>query len=367
MVQASAYEGNSLDLAFADFMRKTETYLNDQTLGNTRLYKDCKGIKLEQTALDVLHELCVDTPFKKENIKLVSGHKFPDIETLPCYGVEVKTTEKDSWTSTGSSIVESTRNEYIKRIYMLFGKLGGERAEFRCRPYENCLSNITVTHSPRYLIDMNLSQNDSPTIFDKMATEYDEFRILDEREKVSKLRQYYKKQAEATGKFQMPWWMGETDSMEAYGSAAPVVSLYNDQSISEKEKINVLMFVLFPYDVIHGKYQQAALWMCTRFSVIMPNMRDIFSAGGKINVLGKSVLPGRFPQVLQRIYNHRADIVALLKHPDQQTIADIAYNWTDNDLSKEPLEAWLDKVNDAFKQHNKLKSLDIREIFADVL
>ncbi len=201
MVQASANEGRSLDQAFAEFMQRTETYLNDQTIGNARLYKDCKGTKLEGVALDVLHELCVDTPFKKEDIILVSGNSFPDIETRPCYGVEVKSTEKDSWTSTGSSIVESTRNEDIKRIYMLFGKLGGERAEFRCRPYEKCLSNIAVTHSPRYLIDMNLSQTGAPTIFDKMETEYDNFRILEESEKVSRLRSYYKKQAAANGKY----------------------------------------------------------------------------------------------------------------------------------------------------------------------
>lgn len=367
MVQASATEGRSLDLAFADFMQKTEMYLNDQTMGNSRLYKDCKGTKLEGAALNVLHELCVDTPFKKEDIILVSGHTFPDIETRPCYGVEVKTTEKDSWTSTGSSIVESTRNEDIKRIYMLFAKLGGARAEFRCRPYEKCLSNIAVTHSPRYLIDMNLSQTGSPTIFDKMSTDYDDFRVLDEHEKVAKLRQYYKKQAAINGKLQMPWWMGETELTEAAEAAAPVVTLYNDKNIAEKEKINVRMFVLFPYDVIHGKYQRAALWMCTRFSVIMPNMRDIFSAGGKVECLGKSVLPSKMPQVLQRIYNYREDIVALLKHLDAQTMADIAYNWDDADMSKDPLEAWLDKVNFAFYKHKELKGLDIRKLFSDVI
>lgn len=364
MVQASAYDGNALDLAFADFMCKTEAYLNDQTMGDARLYKDCKGTRLENVALRVLHKLCVDTPFKKENIILVSGHSFPDIETRPCYGVEVKTTEKDSWTSTGSSIVESTRNENIKRIYMLFGKLGGERAEFRCRPYEKCLSNIAVTHSPRYLIDMDLSQNGSPTIFDKMAIGYDEFRVLDECEKVLRLRKYYKKQAIANGKMQMPWWMGETESTEA---TAPVVSLYNEQSAALKDKINVRMFVLFPFDIIHGKYQRAALWMCTRFSVIMPNMRDIFSAGGKIECLGKLALSDKMPQVLQRIYNYRVDIVALLKHLDSQTFTDIAYNWDDMDLQKPPLDAWLDKVNYAFARHRELSGLDIREIFSDVL
>lgn len=131
MVQASAMEGGFLHMAFAEFMQRTESYLNDQTIGNSKLYKDCNGTKLEIVALNVLHELCVNTPFKKEDIVLVSGHTFPDIETRPYFGIEVKTTEKNSWVSTGSSIVESTRNEYIKRVYMLFGKLGGERARIQ--------------------------------------------------------------------------------------------------------------------------------------------------------------------------------------------------------------------------------------------
>lgn len=96
-------------------------------------------------------------------------------------------------------------------------------------------------------------------------------------------------------------------------------------------------------------------------------MRDIFSAGGKIECLGKLVLPDKMPQVLQRIYNYRVDIVALLKHLDQQTFADIAYNWDDMDLRKPPLDAWLNKVNYAFARHRELSGLDIREIFSDVL
>ncbi len=367
MLQASTNEGRYLDLAFAEFMHKTEMYLNDKTSQDHQLYKKCNGTRLEGVALEILHELSVDTPFKKENIILVSGHSFPDIETKPCYGVEVKSTEKDSWQSTGSSIVESTRNLDIQRIYMLFGKLGGDRAEFRCRPYEQCLSNIAVTHSPRYLIDMNLSETGSKTIFQKMSIDYDDFRLLNEYDKVSKLRKYYKVQAKASGKVQMPWWMGESETSDGPEVTAPVVSLYNDLNTDEKEKINILMFVLFPADILNGKYQRAALWMCTRFSVIIPNIRDIFSAGGQIMNLGGLTFSRKLPQVIRRMYNYRAEIVALLKHIDFQTASDIAYNWDDIYLSQNPLDAWIDMVNCSFEANRSFLGLDIREIFSDVL
>ncbi len=127
------------------------------------------------------------------------------------------------------------------------------------------------------------------------------------------------------------------------------------------------MLVLFPYDIIHGRYQLAALWMCTRFSVIMPNMRDIFSAGGKVEKLGESKLSDKMPQILRRLYGYRSEVVALLKHMDEGMLADIADNWDEADLLKAPLDAWIDKVNYAFKQHKELAKIDIREIFSDVI
>ena len=81
---------------------------------------------------------------------MVSGQRFPDIVAGQHFGVEVKSTKENKWVSTGSSIVESTRVDDVGSIYMLFGKLGGIPAEFRCKPYQNCLYDIAVTHSPLF-------------------------------------------------------------------------------------------------------------------------------------------------------------------------------------------------------------------------
>ena len=124
------------DEAFADFMFMLESYLNEKAAAIPGTY-------------------CGRTPFRVEEIRLVSAQYFPDIIAEKYYGVEVKSTKENHWTSTGSSIVESTRDKNVENIYMLFGKLGGKTAEFKCRPYEDCLSDIAVTHSPRYLINMN--------------------------------------------------------------------------------------------------------------------------------------------------------------------------------------------------------------------
>src|SRR3989338_10408595 len=106
-------------------------------------------------------------------IQLVTGHRFPDIVAKQYFGVEVKITKQDHWRSTGNSVLESTRVEGVERIYLFFGKLAVS-PEFKIRRYEECLYDIAVTHSPRYLIDMDLEGG--KTIFDKMRTRYDDLR-----------------------------------------------------------------------------------------------------------------------------------------------------------------------------------------------
>ena len=69
---------------------------------------------------------------------------------------------------------------------LVIGKLGGNPPEFRCRPYQEVLYDIAVTHSPRYLINMELQ--DGETIFDKMKTTYDEFRANENN--IAKAREY---------------------------------------------------------------------------------------------------------------------------------------------------------------------------------
>jgi hypothetical protein len=131
-----------------------------------------KGDKLEPFIEKIMIEQAVGTLFEN-SIECTSAQDFPDIVAKKYYGVEVKSTTSNHWKTTGNSVLESTRKDGVERIYMLFGKLG-KPIEFRCRPYEECLSEVVVTHSPRYLIDMNLPEGS--TIFDKMKIGYDELR-----------------------------------------------------------------------------------------------------------------------------------------------------------------------------------------------
>ena len=189
--------------AFVELMNRTEDILNTEARRNPKGYKQLNASSLEPCAVDKIKLACSGSPFSPNEIELISGQRFPDIVAEKYYGIEVKTTKENHWTSTGSSIVETTRVKDVDDIYMLFGKLGGDIPEFKCRPYEDVLYDIAVTHSPRYLINMEIEKSD--TIFSKMGTTYDEFRVSPDN--ISQVRKYYRERAIERKRFEMPWWI----------------------------------------------------------------------------------------------------------------------------------------------------------------
>lgn len=120
---------------FRKLMANTDQLLNHDALERPEYYASRGGNPLEDDVKDALDQCAKGTPFAG-TIEKVSGHKFPDIVAAKFYGVEVKSTKENHWTSTGSSILETTRVNGVERIFMTFGKLGGRPIEFLSKPYQ---------------------------------------------------------------------------------------------------------------------------------------------------------------------------------------------------------------------------------------
>ena len=309
---------NLANEAFAELMQKTENSMNEQSQSFPKYFKGMKADVLEMETCNFVRLACQDTPFDPNNVILVSGHSFPDIVAENYYGVEVKSTKSDHWTSTGSSIVESTRSDLVENIYMLFGKLGGNPPEFRCRPYQDVLYDIAVTHSPRYLINMELKKGE--TIFDKMNTTYDEFRNTEDN--ISKVRTYYKEKAKKAKRQEMPWWISSTDEEKPVNFT---LRLWNSVNLKERKVLKAYCLILFPETWMPNinprkKYNQASLWLCSFAQVLFPNIRDAFTAGGMVAFENGHKLPNRYPQVYKTIIDLLPEIKKLLVRPSVETI-----------------------------------------------
>ncbi len=255
---------------FAKLLNKTVTVLQSEANQKPKIYLRLLGRDLEKTVVDIMSDKARGTEFEN-TIELISGQKFPDIIAMNYFGVEVKTTKQDHWITTGNSIMEGTRVEGIERIYMLFGKMINPIA-FKCRPYEECLSDVVVTHSPRYQIDMDLAKG--KTIFDKLEIPYDQLRKQDNPFKP--IVDYYKKSLKPGEDF---WWLESGDGK----SKGLIIKLWHNILIEKRQEYRIKAMILFPelFSDRQDKYNRVAIWLANLEGVVCKNIRDVFTAGGQ--------------------------------------------------------------------------------------
>lgn len=301
--------------AFVELMSNTENILNNEARNNPQLYRKLDSNTLEPLATEKIKQACDNSPFDANEVKLISGQRFPDIIADTYYGIEVKSSKENHWKSTGSSIIERTRIKNVDDIYMLFGKLGGDIPEFKCRPYEDVLYDIAVTHCPRYLINMELEKKD--TIFSKMKTTYDEFRKSPDS--ISLTRQYYRELAKKQKRQEMPWWITEENLDNAHSFN---IRLWNSLDLQEKRELQAKCMILFPEAlnpaISATKYNNTTLWLCSYNQVVNPNIRDIYSAGGKITHVNGQRLEIPVAQVFNIIVEYADEIKAMLHNPSKE-------------------------------------------------
>ncbi len=318
---------------FRDLMHKTDALLNKEASGRDAYYAKRNGTELEEDVFDALKRSSINTPFDG-SIQLVSGSAFPDIVANGYYGVEVKSTNKNHWRSIGSSILESTRIPSVERIFLTFGKLGAP-VEFRSRPYEECLYGISVTHYPRYQIDMELGKGE--TIFDKMGVSYDVIRNM--TNPVEPVSRYYKSQLKPGESL---WW-AETGNVEE-DAAPPTVKLWTALSPEAKEILTVQGYTLFP-EVLRSsspkKYNRYALWLVTKKGVVNTNIRDSFSAGGKVPMRTTGGIDVLMPAAFGRIDKYSNLIKTTLYDIDEETLKEY---WETDTIEEDRLSQWCNMI-----------------------
>lgn len=336
---------------FEELMKNTDILLNKEAKLNECYFSSRNSSQIETDVYNAINECAINTPFEG-TIQLISGASFPDIVANKFYGVEVKSTIKNHWKSIGSSILESTRNHSVERIFLTFAKLG-KPVEFLSRPYEQCLSGISVTHYPRYQIDMKLGYGE--TIFDKIGISYDDLRKMDNP--VIPVSQYYKQKLKAGESL---WWVNATDIEET--AAPPTVRLWNTLSPKEKCFYTVQGYALFPEILEFGnikKYQRYALWLATNCGIINTNLRDQFSAGGRIDLITPKGIYKKLPAAFGRIQKYKNILMDTILSTDNNTLKDF---WNVDIVPENRLIYWCNQVATYASS-----SFDERQMYLDLL
>lgn len=199
-------------------------------------------------------------------------HAFPDI-VANGFGIEVKSTIKDSWQSVGNSVFEGMRDPSVKQIYVMFGKMGG-LPSVRWGRYEERITHVRISHAPRFVVEMDRESS----LFGKMGIGYDAFAALPPDQKMRHVRQYSRGRLKPGERL---WWL-EDEPGEQH--TLPVeVRLYMRLPQDEKIKLRAEAALLCPQIVkpsrTRNKYNDAALYLLTYHGVFCPQTRDLFSAG----------------------------------------------------------------------------------------
>lgn len=299
--------------AFRLLLTKSIEELRGEADQNQSYYLKRGGINLEKDIFSIFQKNAAGTIFEG-GIELISGQKFPDIVAYvndsKAFGLEVKTTNKQKWRSTGSSIFEGTRVPNVENIYLLFGKLV-DPIEFKCRKYEDCLYDVAITHSPRYLIDMEIASE--ATIFSKVGIEYDELRKLSNP--FSPIKRYLRKNLKPGSDL---WWVDHDEDQARNLEVQSWASLDK----AERNRLKATGLALFPnlFGPSPTKYHRFATYLVSQHGIVCHSLRDTFSAGGQVKIKGV---------MCPRLFGHVRDYLAQIKHvlhecdPD-----DLAYYWS---------------------------------------
>lgn len=337
---------------FNALLNATVDELNTQAKKSPITIEKLKGSKLEPYARDVMTELAIGTPFES-SIELIGGQKFPDIVARKFYGIEVKTTTQNHWKTTGNSVLESTRVQDVERIFMLFGKLG-KPIEFRCRAYEECLSEVVVTHSPRYLIDMNLEKG--KTIFDKIKTPYDTLRK--KKNPIEPITEYYKSKLKPG---QDLWWIQDTEQ-----ASKLVIDIWNNLSQKERQHTKNRAMVYFPevFSNRSDKFARLSIWLVTRESIVCPNVRDLFTAGGKSDYVIKNKTYRDIPRVFVQLFDNINFVLEVLISTPALELSDY---WGRETTEKGKITDWIGLIAYNSKSVQGAKHLDIQKILGELI
>jgi hypothetical protein len=288
------------------------------------------SLEFESLVCDVMSERAVGTEYE-DTIRQTGVSAFPDIIAKGYFGVEVKMTIKDHWKSVGNSVLESLRIEGVERIFIMFGKFGGA-LDIKYRLYQECLPTISVTHSPRYQIDMNLP--DGHTIFDKMGVSYDNLRKSGNT--IQKVKNYFRTiLQEGEGL----WWID--DESEA---PSPIIKQLRTLDANSKLKFKVQSLIYFP-ELYRNRanYDRAAAFLITEFGAVSASLRDEFSAGGRQDLLVADEIHS-VPQIISQLYEYASEISKEIYNLDESLLK---YYWKTDFLESDRLQQWKNLIDEA--------------------
>lgn len=273
---------------------------------------------------------------------------FPDV-AIGDFGIEVKFTTNDTWRSVANSVLETNRIKAVKKIFLVFGKMGGT-PEVRWDEYDKCVMHVRTSHVPRFEVEIAAEKS----LFDQMGISYDEFRDLPMEDKMRHIRAYARGRLKPGERM---WWL--EDSPDDPGHSLPVQArLYTKLAMEEKTKMRAEAALLCPKIVQSGrsrdKYDDAVLYLLTYHGVLCHQARDLFSAGSVANPDNDDEGGIYIERALKLIENEMMEAAERLED------AVFVEYWGESVASEDRIDRWLQKADELARDWVPSKSLFLK-------
>jgi hypothetical protein len=270
---------------------------------------------------------------------------FPDI-AIDSFGIEVKFTTNDTWRSVANSVLETNRIHDVKKIYLVFGKMGG-KPEVRWGEYDKSVMHVRTSHVPRFEVELDAEKS----LFERMGIPYDEFRELSMEDKMRHIRAYARGRLKPGERM---WWLEDTP--DDPGHTLPLQArLYTKLPTEEKTKLRAEAVLVCPKIVQSGrsrdKYDDAVLYLLTYHGVLCHQARDLFSAGSVANPENDDEGGIYIERALKLI---EKEIIEAANRLEDKVFVEY---WGESVPKQERIQKWLQKADELATDWKPSKSL----------
>ena len=297
-----------------DFYKMIDSVLrilkNDCGINPDNYRKSGEGF--EPTVVQAVKKALYDMGLAVNVDYIPGGHRFPDLVLKDIngtkFGIEVKssTSSGKSWKINGNSVMGTTKEENVIENVIVFGKLHGRDSEFRARNYEQSIANVGVTHSPRFLIDLELPEGES--FFDKSGITYAQLSSSDNP--IKHITDYFS----SIG--QKAWWLAE--------STPATIRMFGDLSKYEQNYLMGYAFAHFPeiFSDSSSKFYRYMSWLVSEKSVVDSALRDRFTAGGRVDLnIGRKIYRN-IPRVFGNLSRYKGYVFTELENADLDKLSE---------------------------------------------
>jgi len=111
------------------------------------------------------------------------------------------------------------------------------------------------------------------------------------------------------------------------------------------------------------KFGRLAIWLVTREAIVCPNVRDLFTAGGKnYYSINKNVYQN-VPRIFINLFDSITKIVEIIM---QTSPLELSEYWDIKTTEKAKLFDWIDLVAEHAKKIQDAKHLNIKQMLTDL-